>query len=137
MTTLDRPFLESARIVIGLAASPPVEKRWQADSLLPLMSVGMLACHVTRQVGWAREILPVAASDAPIDEAAEHYRRAEWVTAKSLDHPANDRSLDEEDAGAGYAAMVDRCESALEDVEQMLASGGAQPVVTIRGRTGA
>ena len=131
MDSLDHPFWESARTAVELVARSEVKNRWDHDSALPLMTVGMLACHLGRQVSRARDILPVAASGTPLNEAGDHYRRAAWVTAESLEDPANDRSLDRDEAAAGYDAMVSRCGSALGDVAEMLAAGRAQPIVTI------
>lgn len=131
MTDLDAPFLQSARIATGFIARDEVRNRWEADSALPQMTVGMLACHLGRQIVRADEILPIEATSDPIDETADHYRRAAWVNAESLEDPANDRTQDEREAAAGYQAMIDRCTSALHNVDRLLTSGGAQPVVTI------
>lgn len=130
MVSLDAPFLVAARAAVALVTDSQVEARWDDDSALPLMSVGMLACHLGRQVVHARELLQVAPTAPLLDEAADHYRRAPWVGA-ALQDEANDRSRDEQEAVAGYAALVTRCRSALDGVAELLIDGHPQPVVTI------
>lgn len=131
VTSMDVPFLESARIAAGLLARQEVRDLWLRDSALPLMTVGMLACHLGRQFVRAEEILPVEAVSDPINEAADHYRQAVWVTAETLDDPANDRTRDEQEAAGGHDAMLHRSQTALNHVEQMLTSGTVKSVVTI------
>ncbi|MFC8732444.1 maleylpyruvate isomerase N-terminal domain-containing protein [Luteimicrobium sp. NPDC057192] len=131
MRTPDRSFLAAADVALDLLADPAVEARWAADSVLERMTVGMLACHLGRQLVRAAEILPVPANAAPLDAPEEHYRRAAWVRAPSLDDPANDRSTDAAEAEAGPGPMLDRCRGARREVGQLLEAGGAQDVVTI------
>jgi mycothiol maleylpyruvate isomerase-like protein len=128
---MDGPFLAGAHVVADLLSRDEVVRQWSDDSKLPRMTVGMLACHLGRQLVAAERILPVPAESAPLDEAADHYRRAAWVTAESLDDPANDRTTDEREAAAGHEALLDRTTSALDTVTHLLTTGTAQPVVTI------
>lgn len=128
---MDEAFLAAGRIALDLATGQPVADRWNDPSALPRMTVGMLACHLGRQFIRARELLPVEATGEPIDAAADHYRRAKWVTAESLDDPSMDVGRDRSEAELGFAAMSERCWSALTEVEAMLAERRAQDVVTI------
>ncbi|MFI7678748.1 hypothetical protein [Actinophytocola sp. NPDC049390] len=127
----DTAFLDAAVIGLDLVSRPAVRDRWSGDSALPLMSVGMLACHLGRQLVHAQTILSSAAAGEPLDGAADHYRRAAWVTAESLDDPANDRTNDLAEAEQGFDAMVERCAAALTDARRMLEGGTAHDVVTI------
>lgn len=125
-------FLDAAGLALDLVGTETVRQRWEQPSALPRMTIGMLACHLGRQVVRAREILPVPAVDEPLPEPAEHYRRAAWVSARSLDDPAMDRGTDERDAAAGFSALVDRCRAAYEQVRRLLEpGGGAAEIVTI------
>lgn len=131
MDSFDAAFLGAGRTALALIRRDQVRGRWDEPSALARMSVGMLACHLGRQLERAREILPLAGTGEPIDGAAEHYRRAAWVTATSLDEESMDRTTDERQAAAGYGAMVTRCGTALDAVEELLTAGGAAAVVTI------
>lgn len=131
VASMDEAFVESCAIMLELVGTPEVESRWHEESVLARMSVGMLACHVARQVGWARELLPVFTTLQPLGEAAEHYRRAAWVTADSLDDPANDRGRDESEAQLGFEKMVTTSRAALVGVERMLSADRAESVVAI------
>jgi hypothetical protein len=120
---LDAPFLTAAALSLGLLGLPQVGGRWASPSALPKMSVGALACHLGRQTVRAAELL-CAATDLPsLGSADEHYQRAAWVTTTSPDDPANDRTLDDEEAEQGPAALVARTGSALETARGLLAEG--------------
>lgn len=114
-----------------LLAHEEVATKWEQPSLLPRMTVGMLACHLARQVVRARQILSVEATDTPLPETADHYRRAAWVTANDLEDPANDRTDDEMEAKQGVEAMLTRSTEALTAVDRLLADGAAHDVVTV------
>ncbi|BCJ33100.1 hypothetical protein Athai_06030 [Actinocatenispora thailandica] len=131
MESMDAAFLDAARTTLALLGRDEVRDRWDEPSALDRMSVGMLACHLGRQLERARQILPVTGTGEPISDAAEHYRRATWVTATALDDESMDRSTDERQAAAGYAAMVSRCGTALHAAAELLAAGGAAAIVTI------
>lgn len=131
MESFDVAFVGAARTALALIGRDEVRARWDAPSVLPKMSVGMLACHLGRQLERAAEILPVAGAGEPIGEAAEHYRRAAWVAATSLDDPSMDRSTDERQAADGFDAMTVRCDAAFKSVDALLTAGRAAPVVTI------
>ncbi|WP_253865327.1 maleylpyruvate isomerase N-terminal domain-containing protein [Prauserella halophila] len=111
--------------------NPAVERNRDSDRFLERMTVGMLTCHLGRQLVRAAEILPVPATDPPIDESADHYRRATWLLTDSLDDPANDRTRDESEAAAGFDAMVRRCREAFDQVDDLLRSNRAQATVAI------
>ncbi len=128
---LDHWFVLAAGTALDLLERPEVAKRWDDPSALAQMTVGMLACHLGRQVVRTRQLLPQPTDVAPIPEAADHYRRAAWVLADDLDDPANDRSTDEQEAAEGVEALLSRCREALGGVEQMLSSGHAQEIVLI------
>jgi len=128
---LDAAFVDGGHVALELLTRGEVEERWDRASVLDRMSVGMLACHLGRQLVRAEEILSVPADDDPLAEADEHYRRAAWVTASDLDDPAHDRSLDEAEAALGMAAMLRRATSALDAVEGLLDRSAAAAVVAI------
>jgi hypothetical protein len=127
----DDSFVTAAHVALDLVTRPEVAARWEAPSALPEMTVGMLACHLGRQSVRAAELLPVSSSEAPLREAAEHYRRATWVRATDLDDPANDRSTDEAEASQGFAVMRDRWAEAVGSVGRLLGDGGAVDVVAL------
>ncbi|MEV0839523.1 maleylpyruvate isomerase N-terminal domain-containing protein [Actinocatenispora sera] len=131
MESLDAAFLGAGRTALALIGRDEVRDRWDEPSALARMSVGMLACHLGRQLERTREILPLTGTGEPIDDAAEHYRRAAWVTATSLDDESMDRTTDERQAAAGYPAMIARCAAALAAAEALLVTGEAAAVVTI------
>jgi hypothetical protein len=127
----DHAFLSAAQIAVQLLGQDEVAVRWEQQSLLPRMTVGMLACHLGRQVVRAHEILPVHGSGEPLAETADHYRRAAWVTSEDLEDPANDRTNDETEAKLGVEVMLSRCAESLLEVDQLLAAGGASDVVVV------
>jgi Mycothiol maleylpyruvate isomerase N-terminal domain len=128
---LDAPFLTASASSLHLLGLPEVAARWAAESVLPKMSVGALACHLGRQVARAAELLAEESELPALVSAEEHYRRAAWVTSTSPDDPANDRSLDDEEALLGPTALLSRTASALESVRSLLADGGARDVVPV------
>jgi hypothetical protein len=89
--------------------------------------VGMLTSHVTRQIVRTAELLS-APDEAKGDvlSAAEHYSRAAWVTATSLDDPSMDRSADEDGAKTGFVRCVTRGLTAYGTVHGLL---GGDPSV--------
>ncbi|SDS26525.1 maleylpyruvate isomerase N-terminal domain-containing protein [Microlunatus soli] len=130
MPAIDQ-FLDAADIAAELVGDRRVATRWQDSSVLPRMSIGMLACHLGRQTVRAAELLPVAATDEPLDTVAEHYRRAAWVTAADLDDPALDRSTDQSEAALGHPALVARMAGARSTVAALSLDDQAADVVRI------
>jgi hypothetical protein len=130
-TSRDQAFLSAAQTSMRLLGHHEVAARWEEQSLLPRMTVGMLACHLGRQVVRAHEILPVQGSDEPLAETTDHYRRAAWVTSDDLEDPANDRTSDETEANLGVEVMLCRCADALLEVDRLLSAGTASDVVAI------
>ncbi|HRW01771.1 MAG TPA: maleylpyruvate isomerase N-terminal domain-containing protein [Tetrasphaera sp.] len=130
---LAEPFLAAAEVAAALLAREEVRVGWDAPSALPRMTIGMLACHLGRQFIRSGQLLSAPATDGAdlLGSAREHYRRASWVKATSLDDPAMTRDLDTEDASAGFDAMLERCLPALAEVTSLLRSGTAHDPVTI------
>ncbi|MFP5372374.1 MAG: maleylpyruvate isomerase N-terminal domain-containing protein [Actinomycetes bacterium] len=128
---LDAAFPVAASIALELIRRQEVSDRWLDPSALPKMSVGALACHLGWQTVRAAELLPVVTDVPPLDSVDEHYHRAAWVTSTSPDDPANDRSLDDEEALLGPAELDARASGALATVRDMLLEGVAQEVVRI------
>jgi len=92
---LDDAFLAGASVCRNFLHGSEVDRRWTDPSALPAMSTGALACHLSRQVTRAAELL-VTASDLPVLASVdEHYAHAAWVTSTSPDDPENDRSTDD------------------------------------------
>ena len=132
MTSRDLDFLDAADVADPLLRSPAVAQQWEQPSALEDMTVGMLACHLARQLTRAASLLPAPAEEVEtLPAAADHYRRAAWVTATDLDDPALDRSTDASEAALGRDAMLARWGSARDDVEALVGSGAVQDVVTI------
>jgi Mycothiol maleylpyruvate isomerase N-terminal domain len=130
---LDVPFLDAVGVTRRLLGRPEVAERWAEPSALERMSVGALACHLGSQPVRVAELLPTAAAgDAPVLASAdEHYARAAWVTATSLDDPVNDRSVDDAEAELGPAVLLDRVDAAVDAVRQFLDTGTVAEVVAI------
>lgn len=128
----DEAFLRGARVASALVTSSAVADRWSEASVLPRMSVGMLACHLGKQLVHARDLAttPDGGGDV-LPDAAEHYRRAAWVTIPDLDHPVNDRSRSEDEAGAGHDPLCARTRQALDDLEALISSDSLQDLVAI------
>lgn len=135
LTDFDGAFVVAADISGRLVAAERVRAQWNEPSVLPEMTVGMLACHLAHQTSRTAELLPGVSTEEPLAERLaevdEHYRRAAWVTATDLDDPAHDRSEEESEAALGYDAMLDRFAAARARAGELLASPGVREVVDI------
>ncbi|MGI5126347.1 hypothetical protein ACQEVB_05970 [Pseudonocardia sp. CA-107938] len=130
-STLDDPFLAGAATCRDFLHGAGLAARWATPSALPAMSTGALACHLSRQVTRAAELL-VTPSDLPVlDAVDEHYARAAWVTSTSPDDPENDRTTDDAEAALGHAAMLTRLDEDLATVTRILTGRAALDVVPI------
>jgi hypothetical protein len=130
-STLDEAFLAGASVCRDYLHSADLDHRWTDPSALPAMSTGALACHLSRQVTRAAELL-VTPSELPVlDSVDEHYARAAWVTSTSPDDPENDRSSDDAEAALGHAAMLTRLDTDLAAVTRILDGGSALDPVPI------
>lgn len=128
---LDAPFLTATALSLDLLGLPEVGTRWGSPSALPEMSVGALACHLGRQAVRGAELLPAMTELPSLGSADEHYRRAAWVTTTTPDDPANERTLDDEEAQRGASALLTRTATAVETVRRLLAAGAARDVVPV------
>lgn len=128
---LDAPFLTAAALSLDLLGQPEVAAGWAAQSALPEMSVGALACHLGRQTVRAAELLPAATDLPSLRSADEHYQRAAWVTSTSPDDPANDRTLDDDEAERGPDALLSRTATGLEAVRRLVTDGAVRDVVPV------
>lgn len=133
MTARDQHFLDATSVVDVLLRNPVVAEQWDRPSTLERMSVGMLACHLARQASHVAALLDPASAEGGeepevLAEAAEHYRRAAWVSAADLDDPALDRSTDASDAAQGSEAMLMRWHTARSGVGALLTVGPALDV---------
>lgn len=129
--SLDGPFLTAVASSLDLLGLPEVAARWTADSVLPEMSVGALACHLGRQTVRAAEVLGAEADLPALVSAEEHYRRSAWVTATSPDDPVNDRTSVDEEAAQGRSALLARTAAALDAVPRLLSDRIARDVVPL------
>jgi hypothetical protein len=130
-STLDAAFLAGASVSRDFLHGADLAERWGGPSALPAMSTGALACHLSRQVKRAADLL-VTPSDLPVlDSVDEHYARAAWVTSTSPDDPENDRSTDDAEAALGHAAMLARLDADLAAVTRILQGGTAADPVPI------
>jgi hypothetical protein len=127
----DQAFLDGSAVAMQLLRHPAVAERWAAPSALERMTVGMLACHLSRQFDRVAEILSTPGTTGVLPQADDHYRRAAWVSATDLDDPALDRSEDEQQADLGPEAMINRATEALATVESMITTGPLSDVATI------
>lgn len=128
---LDDAFPIAASIARELISRVAVSARWEQQSALPKMSVGALACHLGRQTVRAADLLSQESDLPELESADEHYARAAWVRSASPDDPVNDRSVDDDEAELGPAALIDRVDTALSQVQRLLAGGVAREVVPI------
>ncbi len=130
-STLDDAFLAGASVCHAFLHGADLDRSWTAPSALPGMSTGALACHLSRQVTRAADLLTTP-SDLPVlDSMDEHYARAAWVTSTSPDDPENDRTTDDAEAALGRAAMLARLDADLAAVTRALDSGDALDAVPI------
>jgi hypothetical protein len=130
-STLDDAFPAGASVCRDFLHGSEMDRRWADPSALPAMSTGALACHLSRQVTRAAELL-VTPSDLPVLASVdEHYAHAAWVTSTSPDDPENDRSADDAEASLGHAAMLARLDADLAAVTRILDGGTALDPVPI------
>ena len=125
----DATFLEALPHVSALIAEPALAERWTDESALAKMTVGSLACHLTRQVVVAHQLLS-RPTDCPVLEggADEHYARAAWTKTTSPDDPENDRSGYDEEALEGVLKLRETAATAATQVTTMLTEGTASAV---------
>src|SRR5689334_12157075 len=90
------------------------------------MSVGSLACHLSRQIVVAHQLLNQD-TDFPVLEggADEHYAKAAWTKTTSPDDPENDRSGYDEEALLGVHKLRETLATATRNVTTMLTEGTA------------
>ena len=127
----DAVFVEGFLVCRELLRDPRTGRRWADPSALPEMSVGALACHLGRQVTRAADLLTMPSTLPVLDSVDEHYRRAPWVTAGSLDDPANDRTADDADAALGHRRLLARVDDDLGTARRALRDGTALDTVPI------
>ncbi|GAB6897154.1 hypothetical protein [Kineosporia succinea] len=139
----DETFLAALPALEHLAAEPAVEQRWAEQSVLPKMSVGALACHLSQQLTHTHQLLssptdPTILTDPAIptgpenpsglpllSSADEHYANAAWVTTTSPDDPENDRSDSDEQAARGVHPWRTSTASDIARVTTLLTGGTA------------
>ncbi len=66
-------YLAAAEVIAGVAEHPAVAQAWQRPSVLPRMSVGELAAHLTRSVRLVRDYLDAQDPGALHPITAEAY----------------------------------------------------------------
>lgn len=131
LTRSDEVFLSGARIAGSLIEHSQVRDRWTDPATLPRMTVGMLACHLGKQLLHTRTLVVTSGDGDLLPSAIEHYRHVRWVKTSDLDDSVNDRSASEQEAGDGHEALCARTSAALEELEQLFAEGSVQEVVPI------
>src|SRR3954470_24690201 len=92
LTRSDEVFLSGARIAGSLIEHSQVRDRWTDPATLPRMTVGMLACHLGKQLLHTRTLVVTSGDGDLLPSAIEHYRRVRWVMTSDLDDSVNDRS---------------------------------------------
>ena len=112
-----RQFIAAAEVAARLVTAPEVAARWADESACAGMTVGGLAHHLAGQAENVVLLLePAPRAEVPIT-VAEHYRRADWVTAGLEDEPntsVRDEANDEASGGPEQlAADVERVLGAL------------------------
>ncbi|GAB3258132.1 maleylpyruvate isomerase N-terminal domain-containing protein [Kineosporia babensis] len=126
----DSAFLEALGPATALLSDPACAERWHSPSKLPKMSVGALACHLSRQVTLANKLLPQPTDLTALEGGAdEHYARAAWVTSTSPDDPENERTTDDQLALAGVHKLLERLEQDAAVVREILTTGSATDLV--------
>ncbi|WP_158228202.1 maleylpyruvate isomerase N-terminal domain-containing protein [Pseudonocardia sp. MH-G8] len=128
---LDGAFLDGAGVAAGLLRHAAVADLWRNDSALPEMSVGALACHLSRQMTRAAQLLGAPSTLPLLASVDEHYARAGWVTSTSPHDPANDHTTDDSEAELGHTQMLERLERDTSSTTGQLRSGMAQETIDI------
>lgn len=75
---LGQAYLDGAAVGAELLRNDGVRRRWHEPSALPEMTVGALACHLSRQARRAAELLVAPTMLPVLASVDEHYERAAW-----------------------------------------------------------
>lgn len=73
---LDQAFLDGVAVGADLLRTEVVSHRWTEPSAFSEMTVGALACHLSRQVNRAAELLVMPSTLPVLASVDEHYARA-------------------------------------------------------------
>jgi hypothetical protein len=134
--TIKQAYLGSAAVASRLTADPAVAATWSQPSSLPDFTVAGLAGHLARQTLLVAELLArepeERASIAVPITLFDHYTRSSWV-GSSKDAPASvaTRSHGEAQAAAGYGALLDQLDLALDSLPALLAAQNSERLVRL------
>lgn len=127
--TIRDDFLTTARIALGLMRSPQVAEHWEKPSALPEFGVSGLAGHIGYQALPLPAMISGPVGDEPVVSLMEHYARADW-TALDVESEFHTRirAGGEKLAAEGQAALCDRFEQTLAELEKTLPGQENRPV---------
>jgi Mycothiol maleylpyruvate isomerase N-terminal domain len=135
MNRVRAAFLEAAGAIQPLVASPEVAHRWDADSVLPELTVRGLAGHLVRCVVTVPRYLGAGPplGRAPIAAAAYYDLAISSADLHSADHVAI-RARGEALASRGQGPLVAELESALVAARDLLAAAPEDTLMTVLDR---
>ncbi len=127
--TIRDDFLTTARIALGLMRSPQVAEHWEKPSALPEFGVSGLVGHIGYQALPLPAMISAPVGDEPVVSLMEHYARAKWteLDVESEFH-TRIRAGGEKLAAEGRAALCDRFEQTLAELEKTLPGQENRPV---------
>jgi hypothetical protein len=125
LTPIREAFVVAAESAVTLLDRPEVAAAWTKPSALPDFTVGGLAAHLAAQALLVPRMLAATPPEGEPLSLLEHYGRATWIGA-DLDADINVkiRSVGEESAASGPAAVVANVQSVVRELPGLLA---AQP----------
>jgi len=127
--TIRDDFLTTARIALGLMRSPQVAEHWEKPSALPEFGVSGLVGHIGYQALPLPAMISAPVGEEPVVSLMEHYARANWTVldVESEVH-TRIRAGGEKLAAEGQAALCDRFEQTLAELEKTLPGQENRPV---------
>jgi len=127
--TIRDDFLTTARIALGLMRSPQVAEHWEKPSALPEFGVSGLVGHIGYQALPLPAMISAPVGEEPVVSLMEHYARANWteLDVESEVH-TRIRAGGEKLAAEGQAALCDRFEQTLAELEKTLPGQENRPV---------
>jgi len=120
--TIRAVYLEVATTTVNLVATPLVGERWNEAGVLPGMTVGALAAHLTRSLSQVETGLAQPVPTGPLLDAVEYYAA---VQAELLDPDSEVNAgvveRAEETAAVGHDALVAQSGASLDRLRAALA----------------
>lgn len=125
-------FLETARVVRNAVSTETVARHWDDDSALEGYSVSGLAGHTVRAILTPLTYLRQPAPEGDPVGPAEYFVHAlaNYDPIESLEH-ATVRDRGQRAAAEGPAALVERADEAIAELEQILRTIDDNRLVTV------